>query len=1123
MTIKRRVIMIIVTTFLVFSIFKYKVFATEELTVNVNSVDSENNTGIDISENNANTNNIVVINESLDNNSSNNADENNTNTNNNVNSSIPENDNNANNEGSSNNTINSENENNENLLNNSINKVGSNNESINEEDLNTNNDESQNSTNYGWIEQNNNMYYYDIDGQMVYGVAEIDGDTYYFDNETGALVKGAFINIDGKLYYFGLLHGELQKNGWTSVSGKQYYLDTITGEVAIGLKEIDGKSYFFNENGIMQKGKFINIGGKLYYFGAQSGTLQKTGWYEKNGKKYYLDEQTGEVYTGTRVIDGKTYVFDSDGKLKDTPITGLVTINGKTYYYENGTMVKGKFINIEGKLYYFGAQSGTLQKTGWYKDKYYLDPTTGEVAVGLKEISNKKYYFSDTGVIRKGRAIAIGNDLYYFDETTGEMVKGKFVTIDSKIYYFGANSGKAQKVGWYTKSGYKYYLDTTTGEAYTGNRTIEGEIYSFDSKGRLKGTVSPKGLLKVDGKTYYFDDDGNIVKGQMVTNNGNSYYFNATTGVMVKGAFVSIDDNYYYFGASSGKLQKTGWYENYGAKYYFDKQTGEVYIGERIIDGVTYYFDQNGKLQSDYKKMGIKEISGKTYFLDENNNIVKGKFIRIDGKIYYFGASSGALQKSGWYIKNGDIYYLDKENGEVYTGQVFMDGKYFYFNGDGKLIGANISYEQEQNTLVVSGKTHYIGNLNIGQFVTKSGKIYYEKPFTSGYVKEGWISIFFDTYYSNKTTGEIYTGFHKISGETYYFNDKGILQKGLREIDGKYYYFDLNTGVMSKGDFCSFNLKRDLYGINNDEDDKLYYLGAQSGALQKTGWYTKNGKDYYIDKITGEVYTGIQNIQGIMYLFDSNGILCGIYGNSENLITEENETYYVNNIGEYVKGEFVYIEDTREKNVYYFDKTSGKLKKSGWFTKNNYKYYSDIDTGRIYRGKCKIGEKYYYFDNLKGILQKDVILTQFVTDSNGEIVPVANYFDKTTGEAKVGWIESNKYEKIFYADENAELYRGILTLDNDKYLFDSQYALVKGWYCTDNNRIEYYISPSPYDYGYDFYYGDLETGKLYIGLYQMGECLRFFDDNGVLQVNKDLSINGVNYHADYYGILSIIE
>ena len=60
-------------------------------------------------------------------------------------------------------------------------------------------------------------------------------------------------------------------------------------------------------------GKQIND--RWYYFDADS--YMHTGWLELNGAWYYLESKvgssTGVMCTGTREINGKTYIFGTDG------------------------------------------------------------------------------------------------------------------------------------------------------------------------------------------------------------------------------------------------------------------------------------------------------------------------------------------------------------------------------------------------------------------------------------------------------------------------------------------------------------------------------------------------------------------------------------------------------------------------------------------------------------------------------------------------------------------------------------------------------------------------------------------------------------------------------------------
>ena len=179
--------------------------------------------------------------------------------------------------------------------------------------------------------------------------------------------------------------------GAVEYNSNTYYV--VNGVIQTGLVTVGSDKYYFDSNGKMVKGQFITINGKLYYFGKLSGTLQKTGWYHN---QYYFDKKTGEVYTGLKEIDGINYYFNAKGVKQ----IGLVTVGSDKYYFDvDGKMVKGQFIQIDGKLYYFGKTSGTLQKTGWYHNQYYFDKQTGEVYTGLKEIDGKMYMFDYTGLL----------------------------------------------------------------------------------------------------------------------------------------------------------------------------------------------------------------------------------------------------------------------------------------------------------------------------------------------------------------------------------------------------------------------------------------------------------------------------------------------------------------------------------------------------------------------------------------------------------------------------------------------------------------------------------------------------------------------------------------------------
>lgn len=86
-----------------------------------------------------------------------------------------------------------------------------------------------------------------------------------------------------------------------------------------GWQTISGKTYYFNEQGIMRTGWILdnNI---WYYLGTDGAML--TGWYQENGYWDYLKPDgfsgwsgpTGSMVNNTTItIDGKSYTFDLSG------------------------------------------------------------------------------------------------------------------------------------------------------------------------------------------------------------------------------------------------------------------------------------------------------------------------------------------------------------------------------------------------------------------------------------------------------------------------------------------------------------------------------------------------------------------------------------------------------------------------------------------------------------------------------------------------------------------------------------------------------------------------------------------------------------------------------------------
>ena len=207
-----------------------------------------------------------------------------------------------------------------------------------------------------WITYDNNRYYFDGDGVMYTGMKEVDGTRYYFHSWGGVYHNESFTwqgkkywakddgtfytgvcDINGKKYYF-LEDGEqITKEGWYLTNGTYYWINANGTRRDDELFQYDGNYYYVDKNGVMAtsgwvywdynyyyprswggmyKNAFITYDNNLYYLGSDS--KMAIGWQSIGGNTYYF-RSWGGMITGKQVIDGKTYVFDEDGKLVQSP------------------------------------------------------------------------------------------------------------------------------------------------------------------------------------------------------------------------------------------------------------------------------------------------------------------------------------------------------------------------------------------------------------------------------------------------------------------------------------------------------------------------------------------------------------------------------------------------------------------------------------------------------------------------------------------------------------------------------------------------------------------------------------------------------------------------------------
>lgn len=202
--------------------------------------------------------------------------------------------------------------------------------------------------------------------------------------------------------------------------------------------------------------------------------------------------------------------------------------------------------------------------TGWLKDgdnQYYLDEN-GHKVTGFVKIDGKKYYFNNDGTAFRG-FLRI-NDTFYWVKKGGQVRTGWF-KISGKQYY-ASKSGKLYR-GFCTYKGNKYYFDLNNGAAVTGLQLINKKYYYFDSNGRMQ-----TGWVKIGNKYYYFKKSTGVRKTGWLKYKGKYCFLDRKTGEKLTKCWLLYNGNYYYLNKKGVRYENT----------------------EKVIQGVTYRFDQHG-------------------------------------------------------------------------------------------------------------------------------------------------------------------------------------------------------------------------------------------------------------------------------------------------------------------------------------------------------------------------------------------------------------------------------------------------------------------------------------------------------------------------------------------------
>ena len=409
-------------------------------------------------------------------------------------------------------------------------------------------------------------YFVDENGNVTYGKKVIDGKEYVFDG-TGKLTND-WLTFDGTKYV--MASGTPIKNK-QFILGNRHYCYDDNGDVITGLQNINGTLYYLTLNGANQEGFQLIDGAWRYVY--RDGRVASDEFIALKDGKHYVDHQ-GKAKYGFTMINGDGYYFNNSGVMQ----TGIHYLNNGWKIFKNdGKMAMNQFVKFKGSTYFVNEK--------------------GNIVYGLKKINGKSYYFNNTGVMQSG-----------------------VLLVNGAWRYFGSDG--AMKSGEWFKIGKDTYYAQPSGSLTYGTANIDGDIYTFDSTGKL----NLRGGLVTDEKGTRYIENGIVVKNAFRDINGNRYYFNSQ-GYRHSG-LLYLDHNFYYFDQNgimqhdafiesdgwryfnkNGKMVRSTWIRRQDGTYWADKY-GLIVYGWNEIGGKQYFFDKYGKLKNLYYGVDISEHNG---------------------------------------------------------------------------------------------------------------------------------------------------------------------------------------------------------------------------------------------------------------------------------------------------------------------------------------------------------------------------------------------------------------------------------------------------------------------------------------------------------------------------------
>ncbi len=470
----------------------------------------------------------------------------------------------------------------------------------------------------------------------------------------------------------------------------------------------------------------------------------------------------------------------------------------------------------------------------------------------------------------------------------------------------------------------------------------------------------------------------------------------------------------------------------------------------------------------------------------------------------------------------GNLYYF--RSNVMRTGFFALDDKYYYFDEQTGAAITGLKY------VPAHGKYYYFqGAEGVAKgFRTDSDGIRYFSP-TTGTMQFGFKTIEGKYYHFNEETGLLSNGWFEnvdsASGKTnvYYFRGLDGAATGLCEIDGSLYYFN-DYGIRRKGFYevdgvAYYFDPAAVTGIRYvDSHGKYYYFQGRDGVAK--GFHTDGEGIRYFNPSTGTMQVGTKTIDGKYYYFDTKtGLLRTGWFSSYDDATGGINTFYFRGID----GAAIGLQEI-DGDWYYFNEygvaRTGRMKIDGAI------YYFDDYSYAAVKGFHTIpyGDTYYFGEDGKAVagwqtidgekyyFLDDCTLSRGLTNIGGK----RYYFDFDSGRAlhedSLVWIGLNQ---LMYIKADGGYATGMADIYGKRYYFSPDNGIaLSGIFEKDGKQ--YYFAPGSFEavsgfveYNWTTYYFGSDLAMV-TGLQTIDGDLYYFSDKGELRSGR-VTIDGSVY------------